>query len=237
MNIPINMNRIVIAIDGHSSTGKSTVAKKLAKELEYKFVDTGAMYRTVTLYAMRNGWLNQGEIDENMLIESLSLIEINFEFNSETETNDVILNGENVEKAIRTMEVSENVSAVAKIDEVRQKLVQIQKQLGEEKGIVMDGRDIGSVVFPNAELKIFMTAGADIRAKRRYKELKEKGEDPTFEEVLKNVKHRDHIDSNRKNSLLIQAEDAIKIDNSDLTQEEQFNKILHLAKEKINETA
>mgnify|MGYP005852407105 CR=1 FL=1 len=231
------MNRIVIAIDGHSSTGKSTVAKKLAKELEYKFVDTGAMYRTVTLYAMRNGWLNQGEIDENMLIESLSLIEINFEFNSETETNDVILNGENVEKAIRTMEVSENVSAVAKIDEVRQKLVQIQKQLGEEKGIVMDGRDIGSVVFPNAELKIFMTAGADIRAKRRYKELKEKGEDPTFEEVLKNVKHRDHIDSNRKNSLLIQAEDAIKIDNSDLTQEEQFNKILHLAKEKINETA
>lgn len=227
------MKPIVIAIDGHSSTGKSTVAKKLAKELEYKFVDTGAMYRAVTLFAMRNNWLQNGEVDEQKLIENLPSVEINFEFNTESGTNDVILNGENIEHSIRAMEVSENVSSVAKIDEVRQKLVQIQKQLGEEKGIVMDGRDIGSVVFPEAELKIYMTASADIRARRRYNELKEKGENITFEEVLKNVKHRDDIDTNRKNSPLIQAEDAIKIDNSNMSQEEQFEKILNLAKERI----
>lgn len=227
------MKSIVIAIDGHSSTGKSTVAKKLAKELEYKYVDTGAMYRAVTLFAIRNNWIRNAEVDENQLIENLSYVEINFEYNPEAGTNDVILNGENVEKEIRAMEVSEHVSSVAKIDEVRKKLVEIQKQLGDEKGIVMDGRDIGSVVFPEAELKVFMTASADIRAQRRYSELKEKGEDITFEEVLKNVKHRDDIDSNRKNSPLIQAEDAIKIDNSHLTQEEQFEKILNLAKKRI----
>ncbi|MFD0933135.1 (d)CMP kinase [Psychroflexus salinarum] len=227
------MKSIVIAIDGHSSTGKSTVAKKLAKELEYKYVDTGAMYRAVTLFAMRNNWLQNGKVDESKLVKNLSSIEINFEYNPEAGTNDVILNGENVEKEIRAMEVSEHVSSVAKIDEVRKKLVEIQKQLGEEKGIVMDGRDIGSVVFPEAELKLFMTASADIRAQRRYNELKEKGEDITFEEVLKNVKHRDEVDSNRKNSPLIQSEDAIKIDNSELSQEEQFEIILNLAKEKI----
>lgn len=229
------MTPIVIAIDGHSSTGKSTVAKKLAKALKYKYVDTGAMYRAVTLFAMRKGWVNDTEVDERKLIEHLTSIEINFEYNPKTGTNEVILNGENVENAIRTMEVSENVSAVAKIDEVRQKLVQIQKQLGEEKGIVMDGRDIGSVVFPNAELKLFMTATADIRAKRRYNELKEKGENITYDEVLKNVKHRDNIDTNRKNSPLIQADDAIKIDNSHLTQKQQFDYILNLAKKKIKE--
>ncbi len=233
MNIQINMKSIVIAIDGHSSTGKSTVAKKLAKELEYKYVDTGAMYRAVTLYAMRNNWLQDGEVDESKLIDNLSSIEINFEYNPEAGTNDVILNGENVENKIRAMEVSEHVSSVAKIDQVRKKLVQIQKQLGEEKGIVMDGRDIGSVVFPEAELKIFMTASADIRAQRRYNELKEKGEDITLKEVLKNVKHRDDIDSSRENSPLIQSEDAVKIDNSELSQEEQFEAILNLAKERI----
>ena len=227
------MKPIVIAIDGHSSTGKSTVAKRLAKQLEYKYVDTGAMYRAVTLFAMRNNWIQEGNVDEAKLIENLSAVEINFEYNPEAGTNDVILNDENVEKQIRAMEVSGNVSSVAKIDEVREKLVQIQKQLGEEKGIVMDGRDIGSVVFPEAELKIFMTASADIRALRRYNELKEKGEDINFEEVLKNVQHRDDIDSNRKNSPLIQSEDAIKIDNSNLSQEEQFEKILNLAKERI----
>jgi cytidylate kinase len=227
------MKPIVIAIDGHSSTGKSTVAKRLAKQLEYKYVDTGAMYRAVTLFAMRNNWIQEGSVDEAKLIENLSAVEINFEYNPEAGTNDVILNDENVEKQIRTMEVSGNVSSVAKIDEVREKLVQIQKQLGEEKGIVMDGRDIGSVVFPEAELKIFMTASADIRAQRRYNELKEKGENINFEEVLKNVQHRDNIDSNRKNSPLIQSEDAIKIDNSNLSQEEQFEKILNLAKERI----
>jgi cytidylate kinase len=227
------MKPIVIAIDGHSSTGKSTVAKRLAKQLEYKYVDTGAMYRAVTLFAMRNNWIQEGNVDEAKLIENLSAVEINFEYNPEAGTNDVILNDENVEKQIRAMEVSGNVSSVAKIDEVREKLVQIQKQLGEEKGIVMDGRDIGSVVFPEAELKIFMTASADIRAQRRYNELKEKGENINFEEVLKNVQHRDNIDSNRKNSPLIQSEDAIKIDNSNLSQEEQFEKILNLAKERI----
>jgi cytidylate kinase len=227
------MKPIVIAIDGHSSTGKSTVAKRLAKQLEYKYVDTGAMYRAVTLFAMRNNWIQEGSVDEAKLIENLSAVEINFEYNPEAGTNDVILNDENVEKQIRAMEVSGNVSSVAKIDEVREKLVQIQKQLGEEKGIVMDGRDIGSVVFPEAELKIFMTASADIRAQRRYNELKEKGENINFEEVLKNVQHRDDIDSNRKNSPLIQSEDAIKIDNSNLSQEEQFEKILNLAKERI----
>lgn len=233
MNIQTNMKPIVIAIDGHSSTGKSTVAKRLAKQLEYKYVDTGAMYRAVTLFAMRNNWIQEGSVDEAKLIENLSAVEINFEYNPEAGTNDVILNDENVEKQIRAMEVSGNVSSVAKIDEVREKLVQIQKQLGEEKGIVMDGRDIGSVVFPEAELKIFMTASADIRAQRRYNELKEKGENINFEEVLKNVQHRDDIDSNRKNSPLIQSEDAIKIDNSNLSQEEQFEKILNLAKERM----
>lgn len=227
------MKPIIIAIDGHSSTGKSTVAKKLAKELRYRYVDTGAMYRAVTLFAMRNGWINDGEVKASQLTENLSSVEINFEYNAEAGTNDVFLNGENIEKEIRAMEVSENVSSVAKIDEVRKKLVQIQKQLGREKRIVMDGRDIGTVVFPDADLKIFMTASADIRAQRRYDELKEKGERITFEEVLKNVKHRDEIDSNRKNSPLVQAEDAIKIDNSHLTQEEQFETILRLAKERI----
>jgi cytidylate kinase len=229
------MTPIVIAIDGHSSTGKSTVAKKLAKALKYKYVDTGAMYRAVTLYAMRNNWIHEVEVDDLKLIKNLSSININFEYNAEESTNDVILNGENVEQEIRTMQVSENVSSIAKIDEVRKKLVDIQKQLGKEKGVVMDGRDIGSVVFPDAELKIFMTASSVIRAERRYNELKNKGENISFEEVLKNVEHRDYIDSNRENSPLIQAEDAIKIDNSKMSQQEQFETILELAKKKIKD--
>jgi len=231
------MTPIVIAIDGHSSTGKSTVAKKLAKALKYKYVDTGAMYRAVTLYAMRNGWINDTDVNVPELIKHLSSIHINFEYNPEKASNDVILNGENVEQKIRTMQVSENVSSIAKIDEVRKKLVDIQKKLGEEKGIVMDGRDIGSVVFPDAELKIFMTATSDIRATRRYDELKNKGEDISFEEVLKNVKHRDYIDSNRENSPLIEAEDAIKIDNSEMSQQEQFETILELAKKTIKDSS
>ena len=231
------MTPIVIAIDGHSSTGKSTVAKKLAKALKYKYVDTGAMYRAVTLYAMRNGWINDTDVNLPELIKHLSSIHINFEYNPEKASNDVILNGENVEQKIRTMQVSENVSSIAKIDEVRKKLVDIQKKLGEEKGIVMDGRDIGSVVFPDAELKIFMTATSDIRATRRYDELKNKGEDISFEEVLKNVKHRDYIDSHRENSPLIEAEDAIKIDNSEMSQQEQFETILELAKKTIKDSS
>jgi cytidylate kinase len=227
------MKPIIIAIDGHSSTGKSTVAKQLAKALEYKYVDTGAMYRAVTLYSMRQNWIEEGSADIAHIINGLSSIDINFEYNPEEGTNDVILNGENVEREIRAMKVSEHVSSIAKIDEVRKKLVQLQKELGDQKGIVMDGRDIGSVVFPEAELKIFMTASAGIRAKRRYSELKDKGEDISFEEVLENVEHRDEIDSNRKNSPLIQSEDAVKIDNSNLSQQEQFDKIIVLAKQKI----
>lgn len=235
MNTQTNMKPIVIAIDGHSSTGKSTVAKKLAKELKYRYVDTGAMYRAVTLFAMRQGWIQDGEVKKSKLIETLPTVEIDFEYNPQAGTNDVFLNTENVEKKIRAMEVSENVSSVAKIDEVRKKLVEIQKKMGTEKRIVMDGRDIGTVVFPEAELKIFMTASADIRAERRYNELLSRGEDITLQEVLKNVEHRDELDSNRKNSPLIQADDAIKIDNSDLTQEEQFETILNLAKRKMME--
>jgi len=229
------MKPIVIAIDGHSSTGKSTVAKQLAKALEYKYVDTGAMYRAVTLYSIRHDWIEEGSAGITHIINSLPSIDINFEYNPEEGTNDVILNGENVEQDIRAMKVSEHVSSVAKIDEVRKKLVQIQKELGDQKGIVMDGRDIGSVVFPDAELKIFMTASSGIRAKRRYSELKNKGEDISFDEVLENVEHRDKIDSNRKNSPLIQSEDAIKIDNSNLSQQEQFDKIMSLAKQKISQ--
>lgn len=228
------MKPIVIAIDGYSSTGKSTVAKKLAKVLQYKFVDTGAMYRAVTLFAIKQNWLKKEEVNTSKLIDSLPSIDIDFEYNPEAGTNDVILNGENVEAEIRSMQVSEYVSAVAKIDEVRQKLVQIQKQLGVEKGIVMDGRDIGSVVFPDAELKLFMTASPGIRAQRRYDELKSKGESITFEEVFKNVKYRDEIDTSRENSPLIQAEDAIRIDNTELSQEAQFDIILNLAKERIH---
>jgi cytidylate kinase len=193
------------------------------------------MYRAVTLYSIRHDWIEEGSAGITHIINSLPSIDINFEYNPEEGTNDVILNGENVEQDIRAMKVSEHVSSVAKIDEVRKKLVQIQKELGDQKGIVMDGRDIGSVVFPDAELKIFMTASSGIRAKRRYSELKNKGEDISFNEVLENVEHRDKIDSNRKNSPLIQSEDAIKIDNSNLSQQEQFDKIMSLAKQKISQ--
>ncbi|MFN2261939.1 MAG: (d)CMP kinase [Psychroflexus sp.] len=227
------MKKIIIAIDGHSSTGKSTVAKKLAKTLNYKYVDTGAMYRTVTLYALRKNLISGSKVEEHKLIQALSEININFEYNPEENSNDVFLNGENVENEIRKMRVSEHVSAIAKIDKVREKLVAIQQKIGEEKGIVMDGRDIGSVVFPDAELKIFMTASAKVRAERRYKELQNKGENITFEEVFQNVKSRDETDSTRVNSPLIQAEDAIKVDNSKMSQDEQFELILNLAKDRI----
>ncbi|WP_127845343.1 (d)CMP kinase [Psychroflexus aestuariivivens] len=229
------MKKIIIAIDGHSSTGKSTVAKKLAKTLNYKYVDTGAMYRTVTLYALRNNLISVAEVEENKLISALNDININFEYNPEENSNDVFLNGENVENEIRKMHVSDHVSAIAKIDKVREKLVAIQQEIGKDKGIVMDGRDIGSVVFPEAELKIFMTASAEVRAERRYQELKKKGENITFEEVFQNVKSRDEVDSSRANSPLIQAKDAIKVDNSEMSQDQQFELILNLAKERIKD--
>ncbi len=223
------MNKITIAIDGFSSTGKSTVAKQLAKNLGYVYVDSGAMYRTVTFYAMENGLINNDHFNVEALIYQLPKINISFVFNEALGFAEVYLNDVNIEKKIRTLEVSSFVSKVAAIPEVRQKLVEQQQKLGNNKGVVMDGRDIGTVVFPNAELKLFMTASAETRAKRRYDELIEKGDSVNYEDVLKNVQERDYLDSNRKDSPLIKAKDAIEIDNSNMTLDEQFNKIRQLA--------
>ena len=222
------MNKITIAIDGYSSTGKSTVAKKLAKHLGYVYVDSGAMYRAVTFFAMQNNLIGDCYFKKEQLISKLPEITIGFIYNSERGFSEVYLNGKNVEKEIRTLEVSQFVSQVATVPEVRKKLVEIQRKLGDNKGVVMDGRDIGSVVFPNAELKIFMTASPETRAKRRYKELMERGDKVSYDEVLENVKNRDHIDSTRKDSPLVKVSDAIEIDNSNLSLEEQFEKILKL---------
>jgi len=226
------LKKITIAIDGFSSTGKSTVAKQLAEYLGYIYVDTGAMYRAVALFALENKLLSETHFNKEALINSLPNISLEFkkENNSKVE---IYLNGKNVERNIRTMYVSNFVSSVAAISEVRKKLVAIQHQMGIEKGIVMDGRDIGTVVFPNAELKIFMTADAQVRAKRRYIELKEKGDSITFEEILENVQNRDLMDTTRKDSPLIKAEDAIEIDNSEINQEDQFHIILQLAQDRI----
>jgi CMP/dCMP kinase len=222
-NLP-NMRRkkIVIAVDGHSSCGKSTLAKSLARELGYIYIDSGAMYRAVTLFALRNGWINGGNPDKEKIISGLKDIDITFKWDGNTEQNITFLNGENVEDEIRQLEVSQNVSPVSTIAEVRHEMVRQQRKNGIKKGIVMDGRDIGTVVFPEAELKIFMTASPQIRAERRYLELKEKGMDVNFEEILKNVGERDTIDSEREVSPLSKADDAITLDNSDLTREEQL---------------
>jgi cytidylate kinase len=232
----ILMKNITIAIDGFSSTGKSTVAKQLAKHLGYVYVDTGAMYRAVTFYAMQNGFIDTKHFNANALIAQLPNIQINFKFNKSAGFAEVYLNGVNIERQIRTLEVSSFVSKVASISEVRQKLVEQQKKMGEDKGIVMDGRDIGTVVFPEAELKLFMTASAETRAKRRYEELIERGDSVKYEEVLTNVQERDYMDSNREDSPLLKAEDAIVIDNSNLTLEEQFNKILKIVKMTIEDS-
>ena len=226
--------KITIAIDGHSSTGKSTVAKQLAKKLGYIYVDTGAMYRAVTLYAMRKVMVTEDKVDIEALLRHLAFINIKFKFNEDLGYGVVHLNNEIVEEEIRLMEVSNNVSKVAAIPQVREMLVAQQQEIGKEGGVVMDGRDIGTVVFPDAELKLFMTASAEKRAERRYNELKEKGNDVSYEEVLKNVQERDHLDSTRETSPLIKADDAIEIDNSDLSKEEQFEKILSLVKEKTD---
>ncbi|EAR01906.1 (d)CMP kinase [Maribacter sp. HTCC2170] len=220
------MEKITIAIDGYSSTGKSTIAKQLAKVLGYIYVDTGAMYRAVTLYAMEKGYVTENKSDIDGLVGDLKNINLKFIYNDTIGFAEMHLNNKNVERKIRTMEVSRLVSKVATIEDVRKKLVLIQKQMGLEKGIVMDGRDIGTVVFPNAELKIFMTASPEKRATRRYKELLDKGEDVSYGEVLKNVEHRDYIDTHREISPLTKAEDAITFDNSDMGLEEQFNRIL-----------
>lgn len=225
--------KITIAIDGYSSTGKSTVAKQLAEWLEYIYVDTGAMYRAVTLYAMRKGYISDGFFDKESLIAKLDDIAITFIKNPETEKDEVCLNGENVEKYIRTLDVSTFVSPVATVSEVRAKLVEQQQKMGEAKGVVMDGRDIGTVVFPNAELKIFMTASAEERAKRRFQELLDRGDTVNYEAVLANVVERDEIDTTRKDSPLVKASDAIEIDNTETNIEDQFHTILQLAKDRI----
>ena len=225
------MDKITIAIDGYSSTGKSTLAKQLAKHLGYIYVDTGAMYRAVTLFAMENGYISKDYFDKETLINSLASIKLNFEFNPELGFAEMFLNDTNVEKQIRTIEVSNFVSKVAEVSEVRTKLVEQQKEMGKGKGIVMDGRDIGTVVFQKAELKIFMTASSETRAQRRFDELQAKGDSVTYEEVLKNVQERDYIDSHRIDSPLIIADDAIEIDNSYLNKEEQFAVVLELIDE------
>ena len=222
------MKRITIAIDGFSSTGKSTVAKQVSKHLGYIYVDSGAMYRAVTYYAMQHGYIDASHFNTEALIKNLNDITISFKFNEALGFAEVYLNGNNIENEIRTLEVSSFVSKVAEISQVRQKLVEQQQNLGKDGGVVMDGRDIGTVVFPNAELKLFMTASAETRAKRRFSELKERGDNVTYEAVLKNVQERDYIDTNREDSPLIKAKDAIQIDNSNMSLQEQFNVILGL---------
>jgi cytidylate kinase len=222
------LKKITIAIDGFSSTGKSTLAKQLAKQLEYVYVDTGAMYRAVALYAMKNGYISADSFDKEKLVASLPSIQLVFQFNPELGFGEMYLNGENVEKEIRTIEVSNFVSKVAEVSQVRSKLVEQQQEMGKNKGIVMDGRDIGTVVFPDAELKVFMTASASTRAQRRFDELQQKGDDVSYEEVLKNVEERDYIDTHREDSPLVIADDAVEIDNSYLNKEEQFAAVMEL---------
>ncbi len=225
--------KITIAIDGFSSTGKSTLAKQLAKQLGYAYVDTGAMYRAIAFFSMQKGFIKTDFLDKESLIKSLPNISLRFQFNADLGFAEMYLNDVNVETEIRTIEVSNFVSRVAEIPEVRIKLVEQQQEMGKNKGIVMDGRDIGTVVFPDAELKIFMTASAQTRAQRRFDELIQKGDSVTFEEVLKNVEERDYIDTHRSNSPLIIADDAIEIDNSYLNREEQFDVVLELVKAKV----
>lgn len=216
------MKKLVIAIDGYSSCGKSTMAKDLAREIGYIYVDTGAMYRSVTLFALQNGlFLEDDSMKEAELEQKIKDIEIAFRLNGETGRPDTYLNGENVEKEIRTLEVSSHVSRIAALPFVRKKLVAQQQKMGEEKGIVMDGRDIGTSVFPNAELKIFVTADAKVRAQRRYDELQAKGMKGDFDDILKNIEERDYIDTHRDVSPLRKADDAIVLDNSHMTIAEQ----------------
>jgi CMP/dCMP kinase len=222
------MKKITIAIDGFSSTGKSTIAKQLAKHLGYVYVDTGAMYRAVAYFAMQNGYIDKEFFDKDTLIASLPYIKLHFVFNADLGFGEMYLNDVNVEKEIRTIEVSGFVSRIAEVSEVRAKLVEQQQQMGKDKGIVMDGRDIGTVVFPDAELKIFMTASAATRAQRRYDELIAKGDNVSYGDVLKNVEERDYIDTHRDDSPLVKADGAYEIDNSDLTRDEQFGTVVGL---------
>jgi len=227
------LKKITIAIDGYSSTGKSTLAKQLANKLQYVYVDSGAMYRAVTFYAMQQNLITVTNFEKEKLIASLKNINLIFKFNPLVGFAEIYLNNINIEKEIRTLEVSNFVSRVAEVSEVRRQLVKQQKEMGLDKGVVMDGRDIGTVVFPNAELKLFMTASAEKRATRRFDELIKKGDKVTYVEILKNVEYRDHVDSTREDSPLIIAQDAIEIDNSDLSIIEQFEKIYALVLQKL----
>lgn len=227
------MKKINIAIDGYSSCGKSTLAKMLAKSLTYIFIDTGAMYRAVALFALNNGMFEDDKLNEKELIGSLSKIEIGFRLNSETSVRETLLNGQNIENEIRDMRVSSKVSYVAEIPEVRKKLVLLQQKMGEHKGVVMDGRDIGTVVFPQAELKIFMTASEEIRTERRYAELISQGKNVAKEEVRNNLNQRDYIDTHRTADPLRQAEDALVLDNTNLNMDEQFKLALAWVNERL----
>lgn len=228
------MRKITIAIDGYSSTGKSTIAKQLADALDYLYVDTGAMYRAIALFALQNDMISKDHFDKTALIDALSSIELEFKKENKQNKADMYLNGKNIEEEIRKMEVSAFVSPIAAVPEVRSKLVAQQKQMKTSRnGIVMDGRDIGTVVFPQAELKMFLKATAAERAQRRYKELMGKGVEVAYDEVLKNIQTRDHLDTTREDSPLKKAVDAIEIDNSEMNLEDQFQMILQLAKDRI----
>lgn len=222
------MSKITVAIDGYSSCGKSTLAKALAQKLNYNYIDTGAMYRAVTIYCLRNDIINDSTLDLPKLFASLKDIEVSFVYNTTTKTSEVFLNGEHVEREIRSMQVANNVSSISSIKEVREKMVILQREMGKHKGVIMDGRDIGSHVFPNAELKLFMTADCDVRTQRRLAELSSKGEYHSFEEVKRNLEKRDHDDTTRKENPLIKAEDAIVLDNTDINKEEQLDFVLKL---------
>lgn len=224
------MKKIVIAIDGFSSCGKSSFAKAIAKKYGYIFIDTGAMYRAVTLYALRNQMIKNGEVDKLLLLQSLPFVEIHFQEGEKETPSRVILNGEDVDDELRSVEVNQNVSQISSIAEVRHKMVLLQQEMGKRRGVVMDGRDIGTVVFPDAELKIFMTASVDVRAERRYKELRTKGENVLLDEIKENLSYRDHLDQTREESPLRMANDAILLDNSYMTIEQQ----MVWAEEKIN---
>jgi cytidylate kinase len=230
-------SKINIAIDGYSSCGKSTIAKAIARELNYIYIDSGAMYRAMTLYALQHGYIgNDGKVNEPALIAALDLVMINFRYNTDTYRYETYLNGQNVEREIRTLQVSNSVSPISAIKEVRHKLVRMQKRMAESKGVVMDGRDIGTVVLPEAELKLFMTADSTIRAQRRYEELRTMGVETSLDDVLKNITQRDFIDTTRSHDPLVQSPDAVVVDNSHLTLDEQFQFVMTKVAQKIATT-
>lgn len=226
----MEQGKIIIAIDGYSSCGKSTLAKALARELDYIYIDSGAMYRAMTLFALRNQWIQDGHLNKEAILQGLDHFSVTFSFDAVTERNTTYLNGENIEEEIRQLQVSEWVSPVSAIAEVRHAMVRLQQEMGRKKGIVMDGRDIGTVVFPHAELKIFMTADPEIRALRRFQELQAKGSSVTMAEIRENIASRDHMDQNRAESPLTRASDAILLDNSTLTPLEQLDWALEKAR-------